>query len=596
MDYITTFDSYYNEPHKTTSYYERRIEEIAIKNFGKDFKFRPHQKETIIDILRTFFDGEENLYLLDAPTGSGKSIIALLMSEFINEHKLRGYILASELSLVDQYVNDIEKYFRHFGSIKGMDNYWCTVNSERFGLGDCRMKNLSYEEAENLACYPSCGYFQDRRRAIKAPTSLMTYSYWLIQRNYVEGKMAEKGKSVPFPKRDFTICDEAHKISDIVQNHFSPKIDDSTNEKLEKLRSSLIKHNLRSPSCTSLSVQRTLGNLFNDDSRNKLYASSKEFELQLLDFVHASDSIKEHVARNYPGDIKVPKEWRFLLGLADWAKDMHCKFEDYNHILSQTGIQSMVKNPQDGQTIFNCLDESYMMNKHFHSQAGFKLLMTATMGDPTSFLKTIGSSKARYYRMESSFDFAKSPIYYFPGHRMSMSNKEKSLPWVIEKVNDILDTHPDENGIIHSGSYELTSRIFNGLSEENKKRVHVYKGTQEKEEVLEKFKKEKNSVVMGPSILEGLDLAQERSRFQIFVKVPFPSLGDKLVSARMEYQPERYDWRAIISILQGIGRSVRSEDDWAITYFLDGNLSDLLRRKRKSFPPEILKRIKLIQE
>jgi Rad3-related DNA helicase len=64
----------------------------------------------------------------------------------------------------------------------------------------------------------------------------------------------------------------------------------------------------------------------------------------------------------------------------------------------------------------------------------------------------------------------------------------------------------------------------------------------------------------------------------------------------MNYQPEWYDWKTCTAILQGIGRSVRSEEDWAVTYFLDGCLSDLFKRRRNSFPMEFQRRIKLIKE
>lgn len=574
---------------------EKILDEYVENFFGKDFRYRPQQKEAILDILESFFDASCNLYLLDAPTGSGKSVIAMIVAGFLSHQKMRGYILASDLALQEQYEKDFIRYRLAWGSIKGVDNYWCSANSDRFSLGDCRLRNLSYEESEKLPCWPGCGYFQARRKAIATPVSLLNYAYWLIQRSYVEPKMIEKGVGIPFPKRDFTICDEAHKISDIVQNHFSPRIDDKTLDKLEKLRSVLVKNNLIQPRTSNVRLRTVIKNLKTEENLGKLYALLKEFELQLLDFESAGESIKTYVSRQFPKDEAVPREWRWHLGLVDWVKDMHCKFEDYNHIVSQTGIESIIKNPQsDENVVFNCLDESYMMQQHFHGQAGFKLLMSATLGEAKSFLHTIAGKNARYFRIDSTFDFTKSPIYFFTKHRMSMADKEKNIPWVVEKINDILDEHDGEHGIIHSGSYDLTSRIYESLSHKNKKRVLVYKGTDEKKEELEKFINDHELVLMGPSLLEGLDLAQEKSRFQIFVKVPFPSLGDRFVKEKMKYLPDWYDWRAIISILQGIGRSVRSEDDWAVTYFLDGCLSDLLRRRRSSFPKEVQQRIKVI--
>jgi len=574
---------------------EKLLDNYITRTLGSDFIFRPQQKEVILDIIISFFDSTCNLYLLDAPTGSGKSLIAMIVAGFLSEFKMRGYILASDLMLQTQYEKDFKHYRLDWGSVKGVDNYECVVNHEKFSLGECKLKNISYEEAETKPCFSDCGYLFSRKKAIKSPVSLLNYSYWLIQRNYVEQKMQDKGKGVPFPKRDFTLCDEAHKLSDIVQNHFSPRIDEKTIEKLEKIRSVLHKHNLGTVKVTSSRLKIVVKKLFEENDSEKVYALLKELEIHLSDFVKSGIKIKEHVSSTYRNS-DVPKDWRFNLGLVDWAKDVHCKFEDYNHIIQNAGVESMIKNPQGEQLIFNCLDESYMMDRHFHVQCGFKLLMTATMGDPATFLKTIGAKDARYFRMDSHFDYEKSPIYFYPQRRMSMSQKEKTLPWASAKVDEILTENENVSGIIHSGSYEISARIFQGLSEKNRQRVLVYRGTQEKEQALSRFLAEKNMVLMGPSILEGLDLSSEKSRLQIFLKVPFPSLGDKFVSAKMNYQPGWYDWKTITSILQGVGRSVRSEDDWAITYFLDGCLSDLLRRRRSFFPHEVQKRIKVIRD
>jgi len=439
---------------------EKMLDGYILRTFGRDFYYRPQQKEVVLDIVKTFFEGNCNLYLLDAPTGSGKSIIALTVAGFLTEFKMRGYILASDLMLQTQYEKDLRRYNLQWGSIKGVDNYSCVVNTEKFSMGECRMKNVSYEEAENLPCFSDCGYLYNRKVAIKSPVAILNYSYWLIQRNYVEGKMQDNGKGVPFPIRDFTLCDEAHKVPEIVQNHFSPRIDEKTFDKLDKLRSILTKNNIAHIRSTPARIRNVINSLKREKDQDKIYFHLKEFELILQDFAKAGTKLKEYTASKYPKQVTVPKEWRFYLGLSDWAKDCHCKFEDYNHIISQVGIDKMIKNDQGEHLMFNCLDESYMMDRHFHSQAGFKLLMTATMGEPATFLKNIGATNARYFKMDSHFDYEKSPIYFYPKRRMSMSQKEKNMPWMQRKIDQILNNHPEENGIIHSGSYENSMKIF----------------------------------------------------------------------------------------------------------------------------------------
>lgn len=107
------------------------------------------------------------------------------------------------------------------------------------------------------------------------------------------------------------------------------------------------------------------------------------------------------------------------------------------------------------------------------------------------------------------------------------------------------------------------------------------------------LKRDHSKVLMGPSLLEGLDLKDNYSRFQIFAKVPYLSLGDKFVKVKLQMNPSWYQWKAIVNVLQGTGRSIRSEDDWAATYFLDAGLADLIHRSRASFPHEFMSRIQI---
>lgn len=582
--------------HTSTEKLQEDISKWAHKNLGESFTFRNGQLETITDIVQTFFEGEKNLYLLDAPTGSGKSIIAMVVAGFLTQFDMRGYILASDLSLQTQYEKDFRDLKMGWGSVKGVDNYTCAVNNEKFSLGDCRLKNISYEDAEELICFRECGYLTNRKRAIQSPVALLNYSFWLIQRVYVEAQQQEKGKGVPFPKRDFTICDEAHKIPEIVQNHFSPRISLDSVTRIEDFYNFLRKKGHRTPRKTPSDVKTLVKKILAENEDVALFSLLKQLEMFLVDYVKCGGELKEAVSRSFPGEREVPRDWRFAMSQADWLKDTHCKFEDYNHILSQVGVEYMIKNPQEkGSVVFNCLEEKYMMNKYFHEQAGFKLLMSATLGDPVAFLKTIGGKKCKFKRMESNFNFEKSPIYFYPDRRMSLSQRDSNFNWVRDKVHEILEKHPEESGIIHSGSYELSGKIFNSLEKKLQDRIIIYSNSQEKEDAMKKFIIEPNRVLMGPSLLEGINLFEDRSRFQVFVKVPYPSLGDKYVFAKMNFQPEWYAWRASTAILQGVGRSVRSKDDWAITYVLDGCLKDLFNKSRANFPQEFLNRIKLVK-
>jgi Rad3-related DNA helicase len=83
---------------------------------------------------------------------------------------------------------------------------------------------------------------------------------------------------------------------------------------------------------------------------------------------------------------------------------------------------------------------------------------------------------------------------------------------------------------------------------------------------------------------EGVDLKDEDSRFQIIAKVPYKSLGDKRVLVKMKKFQSWYDYETMVRMLQGFGRSIRSESDWAITYVIDSKINDLIKNTRGDIP------------
>lgn len=551
----------------------------------EDWDWRAGQKEAVINIIAAYQSGAKAV-IVDAPVGSGKSIIAMASAWVLNQMKKEGYILASDIALQEQYEKDIKSFKMRWGSVKGIDNYKCIDNMEKNSLGTCRVRNKA---PKSMHCYEECPYFSARDMASNSQTSLLNYAYWLIMQNYTNQHMEEEYQL--FKKRDFTICDEAHKILDIVQNHYSPRFDDKMIDKLEKLTQFFGTYKIHDHALDFQSIKNLVKELKNFDNQDDLFKVLKQIEIALEQYTPSIDKLKDSVAKEYPKD-DPPKEWRQALRLSDWLKDIHCKIEDYVEIIDKTSTRNIVKNPSGDDLIFNCLEESYMMEKYFHEHTGFTVLMSATFADPVDYIRGIALKNAKYIKMVSTFDFTKSPIYFYNKRKMSYKHLESNLPWLYGKINTILDKHKGENGIIHSASYKLTMNIYNNLSAKNKSRVLVYEGTEEKRRVLEILKRDRSKVLMGPSLLEGLDLKDELSRFQIFAKVPYLSLADQFVKTKLSINPAWYSWKAILSVLQGTGRSVRSESDWAVTYFLDGSLGDLIHRNRKAFPnKEFLSRI-----
>lgn len=567
--------------------------EQFVKGKHPSLEFRPQQREAIFDIISAYEDNPNGIYLLDAPTGSGKSVIAMLFADFLAFKGNRGYILASDLSLHAQYVKDFKKMqLWNWGNIKGVDNYKCVVNDEKFSVGECKSKGTSYEQAEALPCFKDCGYLTSRKKAIKSPVTLLTYPYALIQRNYVESQQQGKGKGSPFPQRDFVVCDEAHKLLDIVQSHFSPIVSHEIPKKVQSLIEGLGDIGLKSPDVNLVKMAKVVERIYDYDEPVSILKLLKDLTKSLSEVVQFTAGLRAAASAEF-GDDKVPLEWLAVFNLADWCKDVHCKLEDYCSIIDKVGLEKLVKNPGEKSIVFNCIDEYYLLQKHFFTKFGFKLLMTATMGSPKDFMRNHGIKSAKYFKMESYFDWEKSPIIFYPGKKMSARFLDENTQWAIDSVTRIVREHATDSGIIHSGSYELNNRIWNGLPTDVKKRIVLYRGSEEKEIAIKKMSKKKGLVLMGPSILEGLNMIDEQSRFQIFLKVPYPHLGDKYVAAKLKYSQQWYNWKTSIAILQGVGRSIRTPEDWALTYILDGCFADLMKSAGDQFPPEFKSRLKI---
>ena len=120
--------------------------------------------------------------------------------------------------------------------------------------------------ARQMHCYSSCPYFSARDFASAAPTALLNYAYWLIHMNYVNPSMDEP----PFPPRKFTICDEAHKIVEIVQSHYSPRFDAKTIEKLAKLTDFFNNYKLNNLSKDFIEIKDDIGKLYKTNDNDQL--------------------------------------------------------------------------------------------------------------------------------------------------------------------------------------------------------------------------------------------------------------------------------------------------------------------------------------
>jgi len=99
--------------------------------------------------------------------------------------------------------------------------------------------------------------------------------------------------------------------------------------------------------------------------------------------------------------------------------------------------------------------------------------------------------------------------------------------------------------------------------------LYPRKAEQQKEFFDRHVASEFPTILLSPSMTEGVDLKYDISRIQIIVKTPYAYLGDPVLKARMVLYENYYNMLTALNLTQAYGRSIRSEDDFCFTFILD---------------------------
>jgi Rad3-related DNA helicase len=170
---------------------------------------------------------------------------------------------------------------------------------------------------------------------------------------------------------------------------------------------------------------------------------------------------------------------------------------------------------------------------------------------------------------------------------MSFKNIDASIPHAVREVERILNRHGVDRGIVHTHSYRLTRAVAEHLrGTKHAKRIITHDNTPGSRDraIYEHINSTEPTVLLSPSMTEGLDLSEDLSRFQIIMKVPYPYLGDPFVRARMAHDARWLTWQTALTLVQATGRSIRSMEDRATTYVTDSDFDNFLARATDILP------------
>ncbi len=228
-------------------------------------------------------------------------------------------------------------------------------------------------------------------------------------------------------------------------------------------------------------------------------------------------------------------------------------------------------------------------NKLLFDHAQHVLIMSATILNARIMTQSLNipadlvSSK----RINSTFPVKNHPIYYKPVCKIigGVNQQGRWGPPLIKAVNQICLKMANKKGIIHTHNMAIARMLLDQTDKSVSNRMLFQEHFRDKQEMLKVHAQKSDSIIIAPAMHEGVDLKDDLSRFQIICKVPFPNFfEDKQLAARKDIDEDYYKWLTALKLVQSVGRSIRSETDWAYTFILDESFKWWYKDNQKMLP------------
>jgi ATP-dependent DNA helicase DinG len=483
---------------------------------------RAAQEKALQTIDRARTRGKK-FVLLEMPTGTGKSAVAFCAARWASDWGMGAYILSTQKALTAQYMRD----FAGVGlvELRGRASYNC----KEFGT-DCDTGS-TLRRKDPSAC-ASCPYKTAKDRFVSCKVGVTNLDYFLAEALY----------SGQLPRRSLLIIDEAHNVEQKVMGFTDFEISPFT----------LQKYSVPIPSIADGDIAGASRWIL----KEMMPAVDSFISLIAEDDLEKAESRRE--AENLLARMK-----RFARERQGWVFWNHQK-----------------------KLVFRPLSAAKYARAFLFSRANMVVIMSATILDFNIFRRTLDLREAdcECLALASDFPVRNRPIIYRPLGSMTFRSKRETLPRIAEAIDKLLRARPQRKGLIHTNSYEMNRILTNALIAAGHGNRIITHGPGGAEAAIERHRATPGPTVLcSPAMTEGLDLADDLSRFQVIVKVPYPVHKDPYVAARMR-EKGWYEWQTAMRLIQATGRSVRSAIDYAETYIVDSEFGNFRQRTRHLLP------------
>jgi ATP-dependent DNA helicase DinG len=209
---------------------------------------------------------------------------------------------------------------------------------------------------------------------------------------------------------------------------------------------------------------------------------------------------------------------------------------------------------------------------------------TLSVGDDFShFSHRLGFAHVAELKIDSPFDYARQSLLYLPPGLPNPASPGYTEA-VIATALPLIEASGGGAFLLFTSHRALArgaALLRAQWGESRPQRLYV-QGEAPRERLLDDFRADGNGVLLGTtSFWEGVDVKGEALRLVIIEKLPFGSPEDPLVKARIEHLQMQggnafRDYQlpeAALALKQGVGRLIRSEDDFGAVVICDPRLS-----------------------
>lgn len=515
-------------------------------------------RKTQVDVLNWIenLPNEIKYVICEIPVGGGKSPLALNMSMWLDNltkqvknSKGDCFILTPQKILQKQYEDSFPKLAF---SLYGKANYQCSTKGTNCEIGSlikpkCGM--CAHKEAYQTACVSS--------------NLIMNYTLAITYKLTPADLMK---------KRKLMVFDECHNIEKQLIDLFGVFISEKSCKRYVC--------SYKKPE----SLKEAIGfirDVYRPAVDNYILRQDAAVEEILIKMSHGKSVTKDESIL-----VEEVEKAKKHLVMIDLLLDKPVTDMDMTHVL--------IDHPESFE-----IKELYakeIFTDFFDKTAEKFLFMSSTILDKDSFCSDLGidPSQTAFISMPSEFPVDNRLVIFNPVAKMvygwdKPERKADRDALINEIINVCKSYHPTDNGIIHTGSYQISSFLVRELSKKIPHKIYHHNADTEigRESAINGFISDDISgpkILISPSITEGLDLKEDLGRFSIIAKTPFPSLADKWVKKRADLSQKWYNLQAIKSVIQASGRVVRSKDDWGVTYILDHSFGSLYNRMKSYVP------------